>query len=199
MSHQSTTSTIQRGLTRTDFEHLREISGHTCAYCESFDHLQSSREARAAHNLFATVDALDIIARGYSLPAAWQGALVLAESAHVPACGTSASNMRHGRVELAGPVHRAIVVSPRGATAEMNDRLAMDLAAAGSRVVLIANAPVALAHPNLMALQLGAVPEEAFSLLGILPIELLCVEVGLRRGLAPGGFTFGAKVTAVEK
>lgn len=63
VSHQSAVSTIQRGLTRADFEHLRELSGHSCAYCESFDRLQRSREARAAHNLFATVDALDIIAR----------------------------------------------------------------------------------------------------------------------------------------
>jgi len=64
VSHQSAVSTIQRGLTRGDFEQLRGISGHSCVYCESFDRLQTSREARAAHNLLATVGALDIIARG---------------------------------------------------------------------------------------------------------------------------------------
>ncbi len=63
VSHRSLTSTIQRGLSRAQFERLRHISGHACPYCESFERLQVSRQDRAAHNLLATVDALDIIVR----------------------------------------------------------------------------------------------------------------------------------------
>lgn len=61
ISHRSTSWSIQRGLTRERFNALRAVSGHDCPYCESFEALQTSREARAGHNLFATADALDII------------------------------------------------------------------------------------------------------------------------------------------
>jgi queuine/archaeosine tRNA-ribosyltransferase len=64
VSHRSTLSSIQRGLTRDQFDVLRAASGHTCSYCESFEALQVSREARAGHNLYATTDELDIIRRG---------------------------------------------------------------------------------------------------------------------------------------
>lgn len=63
ISHRSAVSVIQQGLAREQFERLRVGSGHACPYCESFELLQTSREARAGHNLFATVDALDIIVR----------------------------------------------------------------------------------------------------------------------------------------
>lgn len=63
ISHRSTTWTVQRGLSREQFERLRAVSGHACPYCACFETLQSSREARAGHNLLATTDALDIIAR----------------------------------------------------------------------------------------------------------------------------------------
>jgi hypothetical protein len=49
---------------RVQFERLCAVSGHACPFCESFERLQTSREARAGHNLCATADALDIIARG---------------------------------------------------------------------------------------------------------------------------------------
>ena len=63
VSHRHTTSAMQQGLTRDQFERLRLASGHACSYCESFELLQTSREARAGHNLFATTDALDIVVR----------------------------------------------------------------------------------------------------------------------------------------
>lgn len=55
---------IQKGLTQDDFERLREISNHACRFCDSFELLQTSRVARAGHNLLATADALTIIERG---------------------------------------------------------------------------------------------------------------------------------------
>lgn len=63
VSHRSTVSTIQRGLSRADFERMRDASGHHCRYCDSFDLLHASRPARAAHNLLATLDAVDIVRR----------------------------------------------------------------------------------------------------------------------------------------
>lgn len=64
VTHRHKVSDIQKGLTREQFDRLRAVSGHECPYCESFDLLQTSREARAGHNLFATMDALAIIALG---------------------------------------------------------------------------------------------------------------------------------------
>lgn len=64
ITHRSASSEIQRGLTERQFAELRDVTGHDCEYCTSFADLQQSREARAMHNLMATSDSLDIIARG---------------------------------------------------------------------------------------------------------------------------------------
>lgn len=64
VSYRSRISSIQRGLTQSEFEHLRKISGHQCEYCSSFERLQTSRKARAAHNVLSMVDSLDIINSG---------------------------------------------------------------------------------------------------------------------------------------
>ena len=63
VTHRSIVSPIQRGLSRDDFEKLRALSGHSCPYCASFDLLQTSRVARAAHNILATIDSLEMIAK----------------------------------------------------------------------------------------------------------------------------------------
>ena len=63
VSYRNGLARIQQGLTRSQFERLRTVSGHACSYCEPFETLRTSREARAGHNLLATADALDIISR----------------------------------------------------------------------------------------------------------------------------------------
>ncbi len=53
-----------RGMTQTTFEGLRHISGHRCAFCESFELLRTKREYRVLHNLAVIHDTVEMVLTG---------------------------------------------------------------------------------------------------------------------------------------
>lgn len=46
------------------FEYLKELTGHTCPFCEDFTQLTTSKIHRVMHNLVCVMDTLDIISTG---------------------------------------------------------------------------------------------------------------------------------------
>jgi hypothetical protein len=46
------------------FSYLKELTGHTCAFCEDFSALVNNRMYRILHNLASVLDTLDILAKG---------------------------------------------------------------------------------------------------------------------------------------
>jgi glutamine---fructose-6-phosphate transaminase (isomerizing) len=143
--------------------------------------------------------ALHALARGPALAAARGGALILVEGAHLPVTALPAGSFRHGPMELAGPGHVAIVMAPSGPTQELMERLVGDLLAAGSRVVLITSQAAGQESPHLTVLRLSpAAREPFFALPAAIVIERLLAAVAVRRGLVPGQFRFGGKITEQE-
>ena len=84
---------------------------------------------------------VSVVGRGPALASALFGALLLKEAAGRPAEALSGGQFRHGPMELAGPGHAAVVLAPAGATAELQRRLARDLATYGSSVLLVGPPP----------------------------------------------------------
>lgn len=145
-------------------------------------------EARCIHAL----------ARGPALAAAREGALVLGEGARLAVTALPAGSFRHGPMELAGPGHVALLFAPAGPTQELLERLAGDLLAAGSRVIRLADA-VPASRPNEAAFSIAGSPGEAyFSLPAAIIVERLLAAAAERRGLTPGRFQFGGKITFTE-
>ncbi len=143
--------------------------------------------------------ALHALARGPSLAAARAGALILGEGAHLAVTALPAASYRHGPMELTGPGHVAVVLAPAGPTRPLIDRLVGDLIAGGSRVILLADRRSAERHPGLIELPLpGSAHEAYFSLPATVAIERLLAAVARRRGLTPGQFRFGGKITDRE-
>jgi len=146
-------------------------------------------EARCIHAL----------ARGPALAAAREGALVLGEGAHLVVAALPAGSFRHGPIELAGPGHVALVFAPSGPTRELIDRLVADLLAAGSRILLLADPPPAESKAHQLTFPLPGSPGEPyFPLPAAMVVERLLAAVAERRGLVPGQFQFGGKITTVE-
>ncbi|MFB0546550.1 MAG: SIS domain-containing protein [Anaerolineae bacterium] len=141
---------------------------------------------------------LYLIARGPSLATAQQGALILQESPHIRAVAMSGATFRHGPIEMAVEGHRAIVFAPAGHTAPLSVNLACDMAELGSRVVLVSNVEVDLEHENLRVLALPQVDEYLFPLLDILPVELMLIRWAKAKGIEPGTFVVGGKITKKE-
>lgn len=64
ISHRNNLSKLQKGITIHEFEHLKELTGHSCPYCESIDKLQTVKLVRALHNLVCIAESVDMINQG---------------------------------------------------------------------------------------------------------------------------------------
>jgi glutamine---fructose-6-phosphate transaminase (isomerizing) len=136
---------------------------------------------------------ISLMARGPSLATALSGGLLFKETAKVPAEGMSTAQFRHGPIEIAETGHRAIIVAGPGDTLALDLRMAGDLRAAGSRVLVIGPADAAAADDviGLPATWLAPLAE-------IIPLQLLARRMALALGIAPGSFRHITKVTAKE-
>ena len=61
ISHNSTVSELQRGITFSQFAEWRELTQHQCKLCESVLDLQKHKMHRAVHNLIALVETVDMV------------------------------------------------------------------------------------------------------------------------------------------
>ncbi len=49
---------------RDQFERLKELTGHRCAFCEDFSELMTNRMYRIMHNLTSVLDTIDLVGSG---------------------------------------------------------------------------------------------------------------------------------------
>jgi hypothetical protein len=64
ISHNSTTSELQRGITFDQFQDWRALTGHQCELCESLIALQKNKMYRAAHNLIVLGETIEMVNKG---------------------------------------------------------------------------------------------------------------------------------------
>lgn len=143
------------------------------------------------------IDELHVIGRGPTLASVYHGALIMKETADSHAEGMAGGTFRHGPLELAGPGHKAVVMAPAGPTSELNINLAQELAAYGSRVLLLTDKRVP-EQKNLLTIEMPQVPEDLASLVYIVPLELLAWDAARRKGWTPGIPRLITKVTTRE-
>ncbi len=134
-----------------------------------------------------------LVANPSDLSSALFGALVLKEAAKVPAEGFVRGEFRHGPLELAGPGLTAVLFGSRTASpllALLDD----DLVQTGALVVYVDPDPaVVLSSRTIMT---GTTSALGRLVCGAKLGQLLSVELALARGLEPGAFRFGHKITA---
>ncbi len=176
--------------------------GATDKLIEVADSLEASLDparVSAAAEFLQPADCLHVIARGPSLAAARQLGLTLMEGARCKAAAFAAGAFRHGPFEVAGPGHQAIVMAARGKTESLCLGLAAELAAKGSRVLLLTDCESTPASPNLFELRVPHHGEEH-----LFPLTLALVQAHLLdniarlRGYEAGVFHSISKVTTTE-
>ncbi len=173
-----------------DFAALRDDLMAGIGALEELGEMDDETVARAA-----IPDArVAFIGSGDQIATALFGGLVLKEAAKVPAEGFLAGNFRHGPLEIAGPGLVAFVlgVGPGEEGAPLR-RLASDIAASGSEVVTFGSASVA----GCKAVAAAAYAGFAGLVAGSQLCHRLCVPLARARGVAPGEFLFGQKVTGL--
>ena len=61
ISHNSTVSELQKGITFEQFEEWIELTGHKCKLCDSIIELQNHKMYRAVHNLITIVETVETV------------------------------------------------------------------------------------------------------------------------------------------
>lgn len=115
--------------------------------------------------------------------------LITKEGAKIPADGYIGGQFRHGPLELAGPGLTAVLFNGDTQNASLN-QLAADLLATGATVLTVGAANTSARNvpgPTGLLAQLAH---------GALVAQHLTVAVARARGITPGAFAYGSKITA---
>ncbi len=151
--------------------------------------------------LLSQANFVHFIARGPSLAAAYQGALIFKEGVKIPTEALPGASFRHGPLELAGKDHYAIFLIPKGRTQRLLVNLAIEISRLGSHVIVITDSVNNSIEKRAFQITLELSPgqqEELFALASVLPLELLMIELATSKGIEAGRFQFASKVTRKE-
>lgn len=148
----------------------------------------------------AGCSALAVIARGPAHAAADYGALILKETAAIPAEAFAGGSFRHGPLEIAGPTVGIVMLAPAGPTRDLCVRMAVETSELGSPTWLIGDAPADLPSKTdrLRVTTLPAVDEAYSPLTMSVPIQRLAAALARARGRVPGELLRSRKVTDTE-
>lgn len=139
---------------------------------------------------------LSLIARGYLLGAAMEGAVTIEETARMPARASSGGQFRHTSLETVRPDFRACMLIGADGTRDLMLDMASELVSYGGRLVLIGQD---LPHGSGFAtLDVPSVSAPFSPLAQIVPLQLLAYTLAQRRGLEPGLFERRSKVVETE-
>jgi len=159
-------------------------------------YLESWRErVDRIKDVIALPDRLYILGRGESVAAASCGALILKEAAKWPAEAMSASQFRHGPLELADERLTAVVLAGHeSAERERNLRLVGDIERFGGRAYWADEKP----HAGFRHLPLASGDGGGRNIAEIVALQLLSVAIAEQTPDEPGVFRHLGKVTTTE-
>lgn len=153
-------------------------------------------------HLLGSAPYLQFIARGTTMASASQSALMAMESSHTPSQAMPGGEFRHGPLEMVQPGFVAVIMaSTADETIDQLRKLAGDILNFGGRVLFVTDRSDAM--PPRDGLTVVAVDAPAdprlFAIPAIIPVQI-AIEAWARetKGITPGEFIHGAKVTAVE-
>ncbi len=138
---------------------------------------------------------LVLLGRGYSLAAAYTGALILGEASKFTAIGMQAGEFRHGPFELASPNLTVLIFAGPPETRELNRRLHKDLNDAGAHPLWITS-PEEADHAT--CIHMPRAQGIGFPLAEIVPIQMLTIHLALENNVEPGKFFRTGKITLSE-
>lgn len=177
-----------RGLIMADA--LRTIS----AIQRLLNNWQAGIENAVEH--IGDASSLTLIARGYLLGAALEGAVMIEETARLPARGTSGGQFRHTGLETVRPDFHACMLIGPDVTRDLMLDMASELVSYGGRLVLIGNdLPHGSGHATI---DVPSVSAPFSPLAQIVPLQLLAYTLAQHRGLEPGRFDRRGKVVETE-
>ena len=138
---------------------------------------------------------LYLLARGAAMASAFEGMLLMHETAKAPAIAMSIPQFRHGPVEVVDARFRAIVIGTQSETRTLDLELAQDLMRMGGQVRWLG--PEAGSVPALCLWPQG-LPARFTQVAETIPLQIAAYTKAELRGVTPGDFRWAPAVTASE-
>lgn len=149
-------------------------------------------------SFFGEIDFLQFIGRGPSYASAQQSELMCKEAVKLAAAGTLGGEFRHGPMEMVKPGFKAVLFAADGKTYDQSIKMAADIVKYQGKVLVLTNKKPELNHPNANIIVFHQPDEFLFAIVNIIPMQLIVNELALAKGLVPGDFINGGKVTLSE-
>lgn len=142
---------------------------------------------------------VQVIGRGTIFAAVAQTALMFMEATKTPASALLGGEFRHGPLEMVDSDFICIIYahSQSGVFAP-SIRLVKDVLSFKGKVILISDVATGIESPNLLEVNIRCEHSDLFAILAVVPVQLMVNAWAEEMNLVPGGFTHGAKVTAIE-
>lgn len=144
---------------------------------------------------------VQLIARGTAMVSASQSALMAMEASHTPSQAMAGGEFRHGPLEMVGDGFTAIMLAHSASpTFGQTLKLIDDILRYGGRVLLVSDRHDAAPAVDGLTVVVAPAPDvDLFPITAIIPVQV-AIEAWAReaKGIEPGIFTHGAKVTARE-
>jgi glutamine---fructose-6-phosphate transaminase (isomerizing) len=129
-----------------------------------------------------------LLGRGPSIASALGGALLLKETAKIPAEGAPAGQFRHGAVEVVQRDSLVMLFAPAGRAQEFNAQLVGELEKYGARVLIIGQPPAFETVSKRLVVDIEAPADDLAPIFEIVPLQLLSHALAKARGVEPGSF-----------
>jgi glucosamine--fructose-6-phosphate aminotransferase (isomerizing) len=154
--------------------------------------------AQSISDFLGEVNFLEIIGRGPSYISALQAALMFKEVAKIPAEGILGGEFRHGPIEIVREGFKAILFAPEGKNYQQGINLTEDIVRFDGQVVLVTNKRLPFKSRNVLEVRVPHCNEYLFPIPSVIPLQLAADRWAKERGLTPGIFTKGGKITIIE-
>lgn len=144
------------------------------------------------------VDFVQFIGRGPLFASAQQSELMFKEAARVPSSANLGGEFRHGPMEMVGQNFKSVLFAAEGKTYSQSIKMATDIANFQGKVLIITNKDPHLSDERIKTITINQPDEYLFSIQSIIPVQLIVNQLALAKGLVPGDFVHGGKVTISE-
>ena len=142
---------------------------------------------------------VQLIGRGTDYASAAQSALMLMEATKTPASALLGGEFRHGPFEMVDKKFIGILFAhSQSATYQQSIKQSKEILDFGGKVILMTDIPSRIENSDFLEVQIRCMQSELFVIPAIIPIQLMVNAWAEEKGLIPGNFTHGAKVTLIE-
>jgi glucosamine--fructose-6-phosphate aminotransferase (isomerizing) len=147
--------------------------------------VQGSADVAQRVSPYRTLQRCVVIGRGFNYASAFELALKLKELTYVLAEPYSSADFRHGPVATVEAGSPVVLIMPTGATLDDMLDLAEDLRQRGAELLVVSDAPRALALAAMPLPVVVSVPEWLSPMAAIMPGQSLALHLALAKGLNP--------------